>query len=68
MLIFINGVEINKFIAKDLQTNLALLCLDNVSQDVSAGNTKKIELYVYDFSVDFDRSDTLDIHKYLMVK
>ena len=68
MLIFVNGVEINKFIAKDLQANLASLFLGNVSQDVSAGNTEKIELYVYDFSVDFDRNDTLDIHKYLMVK
>ena len=60
--IFINGIEIHKFKAKDSEIHAG-----------STDNTKKTGLYVYvyDFSVEhnviaFD--DILDIHKYLMKK
>ena len=71
--IFINGVEIYKFKAKDSEINAAPILLDNVSKYFSADNMKKKELYgyVYDFSVDYDTvdiDDVLDIHKYLMKK
>ena len=51
--IFVNGVEIHKFKAKDSEIYVALLCLGNVSKDFSADNMKKIGLYgyVYDFQL-----------------
>ena len=54
-----------------------LLCLGNISGDFSAKNVKKkkkkkrLNRYVYNFSVDyraFDTSNITDIHKYLMKK
>ena len=47
------------------------LCLGNISGDFSVNNMKKTGLNgcVYDFSVDyrdFDTSNNIDIHKYLM--
>ena len=39
--IFVNGVEIYKFKAKDSQINAAPLRLDNVSKDISDDNMKK---------------------------
>ena len=38
--IFVNGVAIYKFKSKDSEINAALLCLGNVTKDVSADNTK----------------------------
>ena len=69
--LFINGVEIYKFKAKASEINVGPLCL-NVSQEFSA-NMKKTGLhkYVYHFSVDYNNinvANTLDNHKYLMVK
>ena len=69
--LFVNGVEIHKFKAKDSEINAAPVCLGNVSEDFSADIMKKTGLYgyVYDFSVDYDSIDVdniLDIHKYLM--
>ena len=71
--IFVNGVEIYKFIAKDCEINSAPLCLSNVSKYFSVDNIKKTGLYryLYDFSVDYNNiyvDDILDIHKYLMKK
>ena len=71
--IFVNGVEIYKFKAKDSKINPAPLCLGNNSEDFLAVNKKKTGLcgYVYDFSVDYDNidiTDILDIHKPLMKK
>ena len=70
--IFINGVEIYKFKAKDSEINAAPLSLGNFQKIIFA-NTKKTELYgyIYDFSLDSDSIDVaniLDIHKYLMGK
>ena len=71
--IFVNGVEIHKFNAKDSEINAIQLCLGNISKDFFVDNMKKTELngYVYDFGVDYDAiavDDIIDIHKYLMKK
>ena len=71
--IFINGIEIYKFKAKNSEINTASLCLGNVLKDFSVDNMKKTGLYRYacNFSVNYDSidvDDILDIHKYLMKK
>ena len=51
--IFVNGVEICKFKAKDFEINAFQLCLCNISKDFSVNNMKMTELYghVYDLSL-----------------
>ena len=51
--LFVNGVEIIKFKAKDSQINAVPLCMGNVSKDFSVDNMKETGFYgyVYDFSV-----------------
>ena len=71
--LLINGTEIYKFKAKDSEVLATLLCLGNISKDLSIDNIKKTGFngYVYDFSADFDATDVddiKDIHKYLMKK
>ena len=71
--LFVNGVGIIKFKAKDSEIIPNVLCLGNVSKDFSADNIKKTRLYgtVYDFKVDYDAisvDDILSIHKYLIKK
>ena len=71
--LFVIGVEIIKFKAKDSEIVAHPLCLGNISKDFSVDNMKTTGLngYVYDFSVDYNAiavSDILDIHKYLMKK
>ena len=71
--LFVNGVEIIKFKAKDSNIITNPLCLGNISKDWSVDNMKDTGLngYVYDFSVDYDATsvgDIKDIHKYLMKK
>ena len=71
--LFVNGTEIHKFKAKYSEIMITLLCLGNISKEISADNMKKIRLngYVYDFSVDYDAiavDDILDIYKYLIEK
>ena len=71
--LFVNGVEIHKFKAKDSEFNAIPLCLRNISKDFSVDNMKQTGLngYVYDFSVYYDAidvDDILGIHKYLMKK
>ena len=71
--VFINGVELFKFEAKNSEINTAPLCLGNVLKKVSVDNMKKTRLYGYTshFSIDYDATavyDILDIHKYLMKK
>ena len=39
--LFVNGTEIIKFKAKDLEINLYELCLGNISKDWSIDNMKK---------------------------
>ena len=71
--LFVNGMEIIKFKAKDSEIVLSPLCLGNVSKDWSIDDMKKTGFhgYVYDFSVDYnvtDVNDIKDIQKYLMKK
>ena len=71
--LFVNGIEIYKFKAKDSEIVASPLCLGNISKDWSTDNMKKTGFngYVYDFSVDYDATsvdDIKDIHKYLMKK
>ena len=71
--LFVNGVEIIKFKAKDSNIITNPLRLGNISKDWSVDNMKDTRLngYVYDFSVDYnatDVDDIKDIHKYLMKK
>ena len=70
--LFVNSTEIIKF-KKDSNIIATLLCLGNISKDLSVDNMKDTGLngYVYDFSVDYDATsvdDIKDIHKYLMKK
>ena len=71
--LFLNGVEIIKFKAKDSNIIANPLCLGNISKDWSVDNMKDTGLngYVYDFSVDYDTTSADDIkgiNKYLMKK
>ena len=71
--LFVNGIEVYKFKAKDSEILATSLCLGNISKVWSTDNMKKTEFngYVYDFSVDYDATDVddiEDIHKYLMKK
>ena len=71
--LLVNGSKIIKFKAKDSETVATLLCLGNISKDLSVDNMKRngFDGYVYDFGVEYDATavdDILDIHKYLMKK
>ena len=61
--LFVNGVEMCKFKAKDSEINVAPLCLGNVSKNFSTDNMKETGLhgYFYDFAVDYDITDVDDI-------
>ena len=69
--LFVNVTEIIKFKAKDFEIVPYSLCLGNISKDWTNDNMKKTGFngYIYDFSTDYNainKSDILDIHKYLM--
>ena len=71
--LFVNGIEIIKFKAKDPEIVATPLCLGNISKDWLVDNMKRTGFngYVYDFSVDYDVvavDDILDIYNYLMKK
>ena len=71
--LFMIGIEIYKFKAKDSEIVASPLYLGNISKDWSIDNMNKTGFngYVYDFSVDYnatDVDDIKDIHKYLMKK
>ena len=71
--IFVNGVEIYKFKAKDSKITATPLCLGNVLKYFLVNNMKKSGLYryIFDFSVNYDSIDVIDILnilKYLMKK
>ena len=57
--LFVNGTEIIKFKAKDLEIVAYSLCLGNISKDWPQDNMKKTELkgYIYDFSTDYSAID-----------
>ena len=69
--LFVNGIEIIKFKAKDNEIVATPLCQGNISKDWSVYNMKDtgLNVYVYDFSVDYNAmavDDNLDIDNYLM--
>ena len=72
--LFVNGKEIFKFKADSKNVNSPTqFCLRNISNGFSATESREVSLNknVYDFSVDFnsiDKSDILNIHKYLLNK
>ena len=68
---FVNSTDIHKFKAKDSGILPNNLCLENVSKNFSANNSKKsgFNCHIYNFSVAYDPiavDDILDIHKYLI--
>ena len=71
--LFVNGIEIYKFKAKDSKTLVGPICLGNISKDWPVDNMKRKGCtgYLYDFSVDYEAADVddiKDIHKYLVNK
>ena len=71
--LFIKGIEIYKFKAKDSEIVATSLILGNIAKDWSVDNMQKTGFtgYVYNFSVDYTAitvNDILDILKYLMKK
>ena len=71
--LFVNGIEIYKFKAKDSEILATPLWLGNISKKWSVDSMKKTGFngYVCDFSVDYDATDVVDIkdiHRYLMKK
>ena len=67
--LFVNGIEIHKFKAKDSEIVGIPLCLGNISKGFSVDNMKKTGLnrYVYDFSVDFDAITADDILEFISI-
>ena len=69
----VNGTEIIKFKAKNLEFNAYSLCLGNISKDWSQDNMNKTGFngYIFEFSTYYNAiatSDIIDIDKYLMKK
>ena len=70
--LFVNGKEIIKFKVDNKNVNFPIrFCLGIISDAFSATESIEVSLNgnVYDFSVDYnsiDKSDILNIHKYLM--
>ena len=72
--LFVNGIEIFILKADNKNVNFPTrFCLGSISNGFSATESREVSLNgnVYDFSVDYnsiDKSDILNIHKYLMTK
>ena len=72
--LFVNRKETFKFKADNKNVNFPTpFCLGGISNKFSATESREVPLNgnVYDFSVDYnsiDKSDILNIHKYLMTK
>ena len=71
---FFNGKQIIKFKANNKNFNFPTwFCLGDMSDGFSATESREVSLNrnMYNFSVDnnsIDKSDTRNIHKYLMIK
>ena len=55
--LFVNGIKLIKIKGKDSNIVATPLCLGNISKDFSVHNMKKkkkLNRYVYDFSVNYD--------------
>ena len=72
--LFVNVKEIFKIIAGNKNVNFpSRFCLESISDGFSATEFREVSLNenVYAFSLDYssvDKSDILNIHKYLMTK
>ena len=69
--LLVNGIETYIHKAKYSEIVATLLCLRNISKDLTVEKMKWINEYVYDFSTDYNAilfDDILDIHKCLMKK
>ena len=72
--LYVNGKEIFKFKANNKNVNfLTQFGLGSISNGFIATESKEVSLNgnVFDFSVSYnsiDKSDVLDIHKYLMTR
>ena len=74
--LFVNGVEELKLktITFNNEMKQNILCLGNLSSDLSSANSRKTGLYgsIYNFAVDYSPLNSLgttyDIHRYLMKK
>ena len=72
--LFVNGKEIYKFKASNTNNNFpSRFCLGSISNEFDSNDLNEISFKgnVYDFSVDYsaiDKSNILNIHKYLMIK
>ena len=72
--LLVNRKEICKFKASDENVNFFnSICVGSISNKVGATDSKDVSLKgnVYDLSINYnsiDKSDILDIQKYLMVK
>ena len=67
--LFINGIEVVKFKAKDSEINPILLCLGKILKDFSIDHMEKggLNRYLCDFSYNYDAiavDDILDIQKH----
>ena len=74
MLIIENGKEIYKFKANNGNVNFpSQFCLGSISNEFDSSDLKVVSFRgnVFDFSFDYnfiDKSEILNIHKYLMIK
>ena len=71
--LFVNGKRELKFKAKDDQIVKEILCLGNISDDLTAANAQKTGLWgeIFDFAVDYTSTnigDIYNVHRYLMKK
>ena len=72
--LFVNGKQLFNFKADNKNVNFPpQLCLGSTSNGFSTTESTEVSLNenVYHFSVDYnsiDKSDTINIHKYLMTK
>ena len=76
-LLFVNGLEIDQFKAKDSEIAATILCLGKISKDWTVDNMKKMDqmdmpmilvLIMMQYQLMIYQNDILDIHKYLMKK
>ena len=69
--IFVNGKEIYTFKASNQNNSFpSQFCLGTISNEFNTLDLSEISFVgnVYDFSVDLDKSNILNIYKYLMIK
>ena len=67
--LFLNGREIFKLKADNKNFSFPTqFCLQSICNGFSASKSREVSLNVYDFSVDYNYVEILNIQKYLMTK